>query len=367
MSQLDGSVLLIEDDPLDAELILRGLERIPGSSLDVRWVRSLASAREAVEELVPQIVLTDLSLPDARHLEVVSELVSICDGSSLIVQTGIDDDETPIRVLELGAQDFLRKGFITPDVLSRAIRYALARSRTQTELVRAQDERQQSVHELDGFADVVAHDLRAPVRTARLFADRLLHEIDSEDEVILDYGRRLGASLEKVDRMILSMLDFASLRGLDAHAGDVTLADCAAQCQQLVRADLVAANGTITVDVAPDVVVRADEEQLTRVLLNLLANAVKYRRDDVPVEIEISARCAGETVTISVADNGTGVAAEHAERAFEVLERLDPRRSNGLGFGLAISRRIVEGFGGTIRFVPDRACGAELEIVLPAS
>lgn len=373
VSVLEGSVLLIEDDPIDAELILRGLARIPESALDVRWVTSLELARRAVDELMPEIVLTDLSLPDARNLEVVSALVAICGDASLIIQTGLDDDETPIRALELGAQDFLRKGFITPDVLGRAIRYALARSRTQTELLRAKQEREESVHELDGFAHVVAHDLRAPVRTARLFADRLLNEIRSDDPTIRDYGDRLESSLEKVDRMILSMLDYASLRGMAGNTVAVDVAECVAQCDELIRADLVAADGTIRIDVPPGLVVGADEEQLTRVLLNLLANSVKYRRDDVPIEIEIAARCTEGTVTIDVRDNGTGVAAEDAERAFEVLERLDPRRSSGLGFGLAISRRIVEGFGGSIRFVvdasvplEDRPRGAHLEIVLPA-
>lgn len=367
MTKLTGSVLLVEDDPVDAEFILRGLARISKSSLDVRWVTSLEHARQAVAELHPQIVLTDLTLPDARNLEAIPALVNMCDEFSLIVQTGAEDEELPVRALELGAQDFLRKGFITPDVLDRAIRYALARSRTQTELLGAQREREKSANELDGFAHVVAHDLRAPVRTARLFADRLLNEIDSKDPLVIDFGNRLESSLEKVDRMILSMLEFASLRGLVPTVAPVDLAECVTQCTQLIKADLAGAHGTIRVEVEKGLMVNADEEQLTRVLLNLLANAVKYRRDDASLEIDISARSAGETIAIDVTDNGTGVEEEHAERAFEVLERLDPRRSTGLGFGLAISRRIVEGYGGTIEFVHDQPSGAHLEIVLPAA
>lgn len=367
MNELDGSVLLIEDDPIDAEVVLRGLKRIPQSALEVHWVTSLSDARQVVRDLQPEVVLTDLTLPDARDLEVVSALIELCDTSALIVQTGVDDEETPIRALELGAQDFLRKGSITPDVLGRAIRYAVARSRTQAELLGAQREQEQSANELDGFAHVVAHDLRAPVRTARLFADRLLHVIDSDDEVVLDYGRRLESSLEKVDRMILSTLEFASLRGLSGHAVAVDVVDIIRQCEQLIRADLHAAGATIELDVEQGLVALADDEQLTRVVLNLLANSVKYRRDDVELLICVSARSTGETVTVDVIDNGTGVAPEDAERAFEVLERLDPRRSNGLGFGLAISRRIVEGFGGVIRFVPRERTGAHIEVKLPSA
>lgn len=366
MSALEGSLLLIEDDGIDAELVLRGLKRIPRSSLEIRWVTSLAEAQAAITEHQPQILLTDLTLPDARNLEVVTALRSLCADASLIVQTGIDDDRTPIAALELGAQDFLPKGSITPDVLGRAIRYALARSRTQAELIRAQLESEQSAHELDDFAHVVAHDLRAPVRTARLFADRLLHEMASDNETILDYGTRLETSLEKVDRMILSMLDYASLRGLGLHAEEVCVAPCVAQSVQLVKGDLAEANGAIRLNVDRGLVVAADEEQLNRVLLNLLSNAVKYRSDHIGLEIDVSARLVGSNVVIDVIDNGPGVSDSDAERAFEVLERLDPCRANGLGFGLAISRRIIEGFGGTIRFIGNRSVGAQVQIVLPA-
>lgn len=366
MTTLDGSVLLIEDDPTDAQLVLKGLDEIPRSSLDVRWVTSLSAAKRAVARLQPEVVLTDLTLPDACDLEVIPALVELCGSSVLIVQTGVDDEDAPVRALELGAQDFLRKGSITADVLGRAIRYAMARSRTQAELLGAQRDREQSANELDGFAHVVAHDLRAPVRTARLFADRLLHTIGSDDDTVTDYGRRLESSLEKVDRMILSMLDYASLRGVASADSRVDVVNVIGQCEQLIRADLQAAQGRIDLDLEAGLVVAADDEQLTRVMLNLLANSVKYRREGVDLEITVSARANGDEVTIDVVDNGTGVADEDAERAFEILERLDPRRSNGLGFGLAISRRIVEGFGGTIRFVPRRHDGAHLEIVLPA-
>ena len=366
MTVLEGSVLLIEDDAFDAEVVLRGLRRIANSSLEVRWVTSLSQAREAVADLTPQIVLTDLTLPDARDLDVVSELVEMCGDSSIIVQTDVEDEQLGIRSLELGAQDFLCKGSITSEVLGRAIRYALARSLTRTELLRARREQEQSANELNGFAHVVAHDLRAPVRTARLFADRLMHVVASEDEVVLDYGARLESSLEKVDRMILSMLDYASLRSVVADASSVDMAENTRQCAQLIGADLDAAQGVIHVDAEDGVMAMADEEQITRVLLNLLANSVKYRRDDVELEIEVLARKTDATVTIDVVDNGTGVSPDDAERAFEILERLDPHRSDGLGFGLAISRRIVEGYGGSIRFVPDQAVGAHVEIVLPS-
>lgn len=365
-SKLAGTVLVVEDDPIDAEILLRGIGKIPRSELSTHWVTSLREARRAIVEIRPEVVLVDLTLPDSRQLDVVRALAPLCDDVVLIVQTGLDDERLTIRALELGAQDFLHKGTITPELLGRSIRYALARLRTNRELAVAQRERDQSDDDLDGFAHVVAHDLRAPVRTARLFADRLRHEAKSSNPLVEEYGERLEQSLETVERLIFSMLDYACLRQVPDGIDIVDAADCPDQGRQLISGDLDEARGSIFVDIARPLFTVADSEQLTRVIVNLLANSVKYRRDDRAPAIELTGRMLDDKIVIDVIDNGIGVDPGDAERAFTLLERLDPRRASGLGFGLPIARRIVESYGGTIGFLHDQPAGAHLQVVLPA-
>jgi len=280
------------------------------------------------------------------------------------VQTGLEGEELALEALELGAQDYLHKSDMDSALLERSIRYALARNRIRAQLSTSESERRQSASELEDFAHIVAHDLRAPVRTARLFADRLLARLGEGDELAIDYGMRLERSLHRVDDMIVSTLDYASLRGGAQRASVVDLGGCIEQASSLLRADLEDVGGRIHIDARRGLSTRACSDQLMRVFLNTLSNSIKYRQDDVPLEIEVVACADDQNVTVDLFDNGVGVPADAHERAFQLLERLEPGRADGLGFGLPIARRIIEGLGGTIAFQP-RTTGAHLRLVVP--
>jgi len=95
-------------------------------------------------------------------------------------------------------------------------------------------------------------------------------------------------------------------------------------------------------------VVAADRQRLTQVLLNLLSNAVKYNR--YGGRVHVAAARDGEAVRISVTDTGSGIASDDLERVFRPFERLGAEDTDveGSGIGLALSRRLVEAMGGTI-------------------
>jgi light-regulated signal transduction histidine kinase (bacteriophytochrome) len=94
--------------------------------------------------------------------------------------------------------------------------------------------------------------------------------------------------------------------------------------------------------------VLADRGQMTQLLQNLIGNAIKFRGVESP-QVHISAAEAGDEWTISVSDNGIGIAPEHAERVFQIFQRLHTRdRYPGTGIGLAVCKKIVERHGGRI-------------------
>ena len=102
---------------------------------------------------------------------------------------------------------------------------------------------------------------------------------------------------------------------------------------------------TVTVDPLPAVL--AQDIPLQSVFANLLTNAVRYRDPARPLEVHIRASHENEHVNIEVADNAAGISAEAQERIFGLFER-DSTDGDGLGVGLAVSRRILEGFGASI-------------------
>jgi serine phosphatase RsbU (regulator of sigma subunit) len=130
-------VLLVEDDPGDALLVEELVaETRPGMTL--RWARSLAAARDAILTERPDCVLLDLHLPDSYDLEALAAVQGWADGVAVVVLTGMAEEETGLAAVAAGAQDYLVKGRVDAEWLSRAVRYAMQRKQTEQAAVALQ-------------------------------------------------------------------------------------------------------------------------------------------------------------------------------------------------------------------------------------
>jgi signal transduction histidine kinase len=347
--KLWGDLLLVEDDDVDARTIERMLDKTGShDSLTLRRARTLAEAVALIEDSQPTVMLADLTLPDAHHLDSVRRLVELAPSVPLIVQTGIDDQRMPTEALEAGAQDYLAKGSITAESLDRALRYAVTRHKLLMSLTHAESRLDRANEELDDVAAVFAHDLRAPVRRARMFAQAMLDQLPDADPEVRDCAVRLDMALGRVDRLILSMLDYEALRSKAPELESVPVADMFREVATILSADLIEADAILDVDIPADFAVAAQPDLLLRVFINIVTNAIRFRRHDVRPRIEVRALRSAGRVTIRISDNGKGILPQDRERVFRVMERLDATEGSGLGLGLPISRRIVESLNGRI-------------------
>ena len=123
-------ILLVEDNPADADLLAELLE----VSVGVEWeLVPVEFLHEAIAHLSKQpfdVVLLDLSLPDSRGLETLTRLREVAPDTAMVVMTGLDDEAIALESVRLGAQDYIVKGQITTPLLVRTIRYAIERSQT---------------------------------------------------------------------------------------------------------------------------------------------------------------------------------------------------------------------------------------------
>ncbi|MBY8862091.1 fused response regulator/phosphatase [Nocardia sp. CA2R105] len=122
------AILLVEDDPGDAALV----EELVGDEAQLRmhWVRSIADAGEYLTNRVPDCVLLDLHLPDAQGIEALARIHEYTD-VAVVVMTGLDEERTGLAAVAAGAQDYLVKGRVEPELFGRSVRYAVQRKQAE--------------------------------------------------------------------------------------------------------------------------------------------------------------------------------------------------------------------------------------------
>jgi light-regulated signal transduction histidine kinase (bacteriophytochrome) len=230
----------------------------------------------------------------------------------------------------------------------------------------AQEALARSNSELERFASVISHDLREPARTVegylRLLEDRYADQLDPGAREYVNYAVD-GA--RRMQHMITALLDLSRVetRGKDLAPTEVE-AVLAAALKGLGRA-IEDTHGEVTHDPLPTIM--ADEAQLSQVFQNLITNAFKFRKEDEPPRVHVSAERVGDEWVFSVTDNGIGIDLHQADRVFQVFQRLHTEEEYpGLGIGLALSKRIVERHGGRIWVESELEEGSTFYFTLPA-
>ncbi|MCM0081515.1 PAS domain S-box protein [Geomonas sp. Red32] len=219
--------------------------------------------------------------------------------------------------------------------------------------------------ELDSFAHSVSHDLRAPLRAMRGFAEILLEDGTLDESQRIEYLGRILSAAQGMDLLIQDLLAYSRLSRQEIQLETVSLSQVVAEA--LRQLDLVAGGKQYRLEVRGELPeVAGHPTVLVQVLLNLLTNAIKFVPGGVHPRLRISAEQGERYCRLYVEDNGIGIPAEHQERIFNIFERLHPIESYpGTGVGLAIVRRAVNRLGGRIGVESRAGEGSRFWIELP--
>ncbi|MFC8224880.1 ATP-binding protein [Streptomyces sp. NPDC057287] len=270
------------------------------------------------------------------------------------------------RIEVRGPSDVTAVAAAAEDMRRRLVAELADSQERETLLAEQTVELRRSNSELEQFAYVASHDLQEPLRKVASFCQllekRYSKELDDRGRQYIDFAVD-GAKRMQV--LINDLLTFSRVGRVQQSWKPVDLES---------SLDRALSNLTLAVEESGATVVRedalpellGDSTSLTMVWQNLIGNAIKFRRTDVPCRITVGCVQEGEDWHLTVADNGIGIAPEFADKVFVIFQRLHARDEyEGTGIGLSLCRKIVEFHGGRIWLDPEPAEGTLFHFTLP--
>ena len=405
-------VLIAEDNPDMRHL----LQTLIGKHYSVRVAKNGRQALEKIRHKMPDLVLSDIMMPEMDGIELCRQIKNSDDTKSLpvVLVTSKAENEMKIEGLELGADDYITKPFHPRELLARVgslirssiLRRELSERNTQlgealedlkrAEVMLVQNERLAAVGEL---AAGIAHEVNNPVNFA-LNAARMLSANAQEmqslirrmpdekiDVQILSQRTRpsnvtvsldelgkdaieltdiISQGLERTHSLVTDLKNFAAPADSGRARGRMCLTSCLRSAATLIGPTL--SQSTISLDIQivgepPDIL--ANEGAIGQVILNLFKNAsdaIGITGGTIVAKIE----SVEHGVSLSISDDGPGISEVDRNQIFEPFFTTKPA-GEGTGLGLAISKQIILEHSGTIEIESELGVGSTFRIKLPSS
>jgi sigma-B regulation protein RsbU (phosphoserine phosphatase) len=374
----DGPVriLLVEDNPGDARLLRETLRDAESLRFELAHAGRLSEALERVRAGAVDVVLLDLSLPDAHGMETVQRMLEAAPAVPIIVLTGLTDETVAVHAVQAGAQDYLVKGTVEGATLGRAIRYAVERKRLEMEraaLLRNEREAraaaEAAVKARDEVLRIVAHDIGNSLSAVKIHAMVLERTLPADGAEARKRTEAIRHLTQQMDRLRQDLLDVAAIEAgrLSFEPGETSLPRVMDEVLGTVAEQAEEKGLAVECTFADDLpAVWADRERLQQVLGNLVGNAVKFTSAGGRILVRADRGEHGE-VRVAVEDTGPGIPPEHLEHVFDRFWQARSTRRAGAGLGLAIARGVVEAHGGRIAARSEVGKGTTFEFTLPAA
>ena len=392
-------VLLIEDNPLWVKL-LRSLLEEQSAPVDLEAVHQVGLALERLKYADFDLILSDLSLPDSPQDQTFATLRAGAPETPIIILTGLDDEETAMRMVEQGAQDYLVKSRIDYHSLIGSLRHAIERHRFQGELQDAHDElekhvaertaelrertaelqsalaqlqaaqqrivQQERLHALGRMASGIAHDFNNALVPIVGLSELLLNSTAIPHAKSEEYLRLIHTAATDGAEVVRRLREFYRSRDERDIFASVSLNEVVRQVAALTRPrwkDQALGRGAqiqfeMELERVPPV--SGCEAELRELLINLVFNAV----DAIEHHGKISCRTFehGGSVALQIKDTGCGMSEEVRLRCLEPF--FSTKADHGTGLGLAMAFGIVRRHDGEMEVVSSPGTGTTITILL---
>jgi signal transduction histidine kinase len=216
------------------------------------------------------------------------------------------------------------------------------------------------------FLSIASHELKTPLTTIKAFTQLALAEGDGCSETIKMYLTKINLQSDKLNKLIRQLLDISKVETgqIDFIMEDVSMNSYIHETVELLAKSIP--TNPFLIDLKEDVIAGIDKLRLEQVFSNILVNAAKYSRGRTPIRIT-SAVEPGKFFRISIRDEGIGMSEQNRHRVFEKFFRAEEiaRSYSGLGMGLYIASRIIDGHGGRIWIDSELDVGSTFHFTIP--
>ena len=366
-----GLLLVVDDDAENRDVLSRRLIK------QGHQVHTASSGRDALQLLTTQdfeLILLDIMMPDMDGYEVLGRIKNDRRLQSIpvIMISAIDEVQSVVRCIEAGAEDYLAKPF-DPTLLKARIGASLEKKRGRDRETALYEQLQQNYKRLleleklrDDMRNMIVHDLRTPLTSVIVGMEMVAGQgplSDLQREVMniaTNGGRTLLA-------MINDLLDVEKMESGSSqlHYEPLTAETLIASAVEQVASLAAVERTSIVTAIGPaSTIFEGDENKLSRTLVNLIANAVKFAGGGT---VTVTADRGEELIRFAVRDTGAGIPAEAFERIFEKFGQANAHTRVGTGLGLAFCKLAVEAHGGRIQVESTPGVGSTFSFTIPLS
>ena len=392
-------ILVVEDNEDDYAIFTQYLTIVESrqvSGWDVEQAPRLTVALELLQKREWDVIVLDLTLPDSSGLDTFRTLESFVPNVPIVVLSGVEDEELALDLVKRGAQDYLFKNNLQPDLIVRTLLHALERKRflVREEHLYAKLNRERSevselqmqliqaekLESLGRMAAGVAHEVKNPLSIILGGVDYFSNKADMSetDQTVMNLMRE---NIMRADRIVSEMVDFSRQYKLSFKPTDPN--ELIDKALSLKFADLRHKQVDLKLNLKDDLSpVEIDPLKIEQVLVNLIGNAVHA----LPVggQLKISTylstldsvkrdeglrtfdqiRVKDKLLVMEVRDYGTGISQKILGNIFDPFFTTKPT-GEGTGLGLSVSRKIVELHHGVLVLENVDPPGIRARILLP--
>ncbi len=362
-----GARILVADDNADMREYLQHLLE---PSWHVELVKNGAQALEAALHRPPDLVLSDVMMPELDGLALLRALRSDARTRTIpvVLLSARAGEDATLSGLDAGADDYLVKPFSANELITRirtqldlqaARREALDAEHAYAEQVKLLlDEARRATRSREETLAVVSHDLRSPLAAIATAAELVVRRAGDKADAVQRHVEAIQRQVARMKRLIDDLLDLAAIDSgeLKVEAAPHAPVQLVREAREAFQAQFAERRVGLNLQVEPSLPeLLCDKGRVLQVFSNLLSNALRFSPEGSFVTLA-ARRTDGGGVLFSVKDQGPGIPADVRPRLFERYSKGRAARGDSHGLGLSIARGIVEAHGGAIDV--DTAAGA---------